>query len=74
MRVITTTYWDCKWIYVYDYTLDDIRELQKRRVAFIWHISFVLHTMENTLIKSRNGLMPVLYDSPRIADDDRRER
>ena len=25
-------------------------------------------------INSRNGLTPVLYDSPRIADDDRRER
>lgn len=25
-------------------------------------------------MNSRNGLTPVLYDSPRIADDDRRER
>ena len=26
------------------------------------------------LLYSRNGITPVLYDSPRIADDDRRER
>ena len=30
MRVITKTDWNCKWIHVYDYTLDDIRELQKK--------------------------------------------
>lgn len=29
MRIITKTDWNCKWIHVYDYTLDDIRELQK---------------------------------------------
>ena len=46
MRVITKTDWNCQWIHVYDYTLDDIRELQKSRVAVIWHISHVLHAME----------------------------
>lgn len=30
MRVITKKDWNCQWIHVYDYTLDDIRELQKQ--------------------------------------------
>lgn len=30
MRVINKTDWNCQWIHVYDYTLDDIRELQKQ--------------------------------------------
>lgn len=29
MWVTTRKDWDRKWIHVYDYTLDDIRELQK---------------------------------------------
>ena len=45
MRVITKTDWNCQWIHVYDYTLDDIR-VTKRRVAVIWYISHVLHIME----------------------------
>ena len=56
MRVITKTDWNCKWIHVYDYTLNDIRELQKQGGGYLVHIVCFAH-YGNTLMKinSRNG-------------------
>ena len=50
MRVITKTDWNCQWIHVYDYTLDDIRELQKAWGGYLEHIVCFAH-YGNTLMR-----------------------